>query len=98
MLHGIMGTIEYIRQYKYRTISKSNMKDLLRRKTSLTEEIETALNEQIMREAHSSAVYLAMGSWCDQHGFEHKDECYLEQIQIKIAAATLKNFFWNRNV
>lgn len=76
-----MGTIEYIRQYKYMTISKSNMKDLLRRKTSLTEEIETALNEQIMREAHSSAIYLAMGSWCDQHGFEHSADFFYKQSE-----------------
>ncbi|AHM63448.1 ferritin [Flammeovirgaceae bacterium 311] len=55
------------------------MKDLLRRKTSLTEEIETALNEQIKREAHSSAVYLAMGSWCDQHGFDNSANFFYKQ-------------------
>lgn len=55
------------------------MKDLLRRKTSLTEEIEAALNEQIMREAHSSAIYLAMGSWCDQHGFENSANFFYKQ-------------------
>ena len=57
------------------------MKDLLRRKTSLTEEIETALNEQIKREAHSSAVYLAMGSWCDQHGFENSANFFYKQSE-----------------
>lgn len=57
------------------------MKDLLRRKTSLTEEIELALNEQIKREAHSSAVYLAMGSWCDQHGFECSANFFYTQAE-----------------
>ncbi len=46
------------------------MKDLLRLKTSLKEEIETLLNEQIKIEAFSSAIYLAMASWCDDQGFD----------------------------
>src|SRR5690606_21650350 len=46
------------------------MKDLLRLKTSLKEEIENALNEQIKLEAHSSAIYLAMSSWCDDQGLD----------------------------
>jgi ferritin len=46
------------------------MKDLLRLRTSLSEEIETILNEQIKVEAHSSAVYLAMSAWCDRNGFD----------------------------
>jgi ferritin len=32
--------------------------------------METLLNEQIKVEAHSSAVYLAMASWCNRHGFD----------------------------
>jgi ferritin len=55
------------------------MKDLLRLRTSLSEEIETALNEQIKREAHSSAVYLAMGSWCDRHGFDNSANFFYKQ-------------------
>ena len=46
------------------------MKDLLRLRTSLSEEIELILNEQIKVEAHSSAVYLAMSAWCDRNGFD----------------------------
>ncbi|WP_242916536.1 ferritin [Pontibacter liquoris] len=46
------------------------MKDLLRLRTSLTEEIELALNSQIKMEAESSAIYLAMSSWCDRNGFD----------------------------
>lgn len=47
------------------------MKDLLRLRTSLTEEIESALNEQIKLEAKSSAIYLAMAAWCDRNGFDN---------------------------
>lgn len=57
------------------------MKDLLRLKTSLTEEIETALNEQIKREAHASSAYLAMGSWCEQHGFEFSADYFFKQAE-----------------
>lgn len=47
------------------------MKDLLRLRTSLTEEIEALLNEQIKVEAQSSAMYLAMASWCNSNGFDN---------------------------
>ncbi len=57
------------------------MKDLLRLKTSLTEEIETALNEQIKREAHASSAYLAMASWCEQHGFEYSAGYFFKQAE-----------------
>jgi ferritin len=55
------------------------MKDLLRLRTSLTEEVETALNEQIKREAHSSSTYLAMASWCDRHGYENSANFFYRQ-------------------
>ena len=57
------------------------MKDLLRLKTSLTEEIETALNEQIKREAHASATYLAMASWCDRNGFDFSADYFYKQAE-----------------
>lgn len=47
------------------------MKDLLRMRTSLGEEIENLLNEQIKMEAHSSAIYLAMASWCNRNGYDN---------------------------
>jgi len=47
------------------------MKDLLRLRTSLSEEIEILLNEQIKTEAYSSAVYLSMASYCDRNGFDN---------------------------
>jgi len=46
------------------------MKDLLKLKTSLNEEIENILNEQIKWEAYASALYLSMSSWCDQQGLD----------------------------
>lgn len=57
------------------------MKDLLRLRTSLTEEIEAALNEQIKREAHASATYLAMASWCDRQGFDYSAGYFYEQAE-----------------
>lgn len=55
------------------------MKDLIRLKTSLNEEIEALLNEQIQLEAHSSAVYLSMSSWCDDHGYDFSAGYFLKQ-------------------
>lgn len=47
------------------------MKDLVRMRTSLKEEIEIALNAQVKIEAEASQKYLAMASWLEQNGFEH---------------------------
>lgn len=55
------------------------MKDLVRQKTSLSEEIEKILNDQIKQEAKASATYLAMASWCDQHGFMYSGEFFYKQ-------------------
>lgn len=57
------------------------MKDLLRLRTSLTEEVEKSLNEQIKREAHSSATYLSMASWCDRHGFDNSAAFFYKQSE-----------------
>lgn len=53
--------------------------DLLRLRTSLSERVETALNEQIKIEAKSSANYLAMASWCERNGFESSAEFFYAQ-------------------
>jgi ferritin len=45
------------------------MKDLLRLRTSLKEEIEIILNAQCKMEAEASQKYLAMASWLDRNGF-----------------------------
>jgi ferritin len=57
------------------------MKDLLRLRTSLTEEIEKLLNEQIKLEATSSSTYLAMASWCDRHGFDNSADFFYNQAE-----------------
>ena len=46
------------------------MKDLVRLRTSLKEEIEIALNGQGKIEAEASQKYLAMASWLDRNGYE----------------------------
>lgn len=55
------------------------MKDLLKLKSSLTEEIENILNEQIKLEAHASSLYLSMSSWCDDQGLENAAEFFAKQ-------------------
>jgi len=57
------------------------MKDLLRLKTSLNEEIENILNAQIKVEAHSSSVYLAMASWCDDQGYDFSSDFFTKQSE-----------------
>ncbi len=46
------------------------MKNLLRDKTSLKEDIELMLNAQAKMEAEASSKYLAMASWLERNGFE----------------------------
>jgi ferritin len=55
------------------------MRDLVRQKTSLSEEIEKILNDQIKQEAKASATYLSMASWCDQHGFANSADFFYKQ-------------------
>ncbi|POY36754.1 ferritin [Solitalea longa] len=55
------------------------MKTSLRLKTSLQENIEELLNEQIAMEAHSSAAYLAMSAWCNVQGLQGAAKFYRHQ-------------------
>ncbi len=55
------------------------MKDIIRIKTSLSEDIETLLNNQVKMEAKSSAIYLAMAAFCDRLGFENSTEFFFGQ-------------------
>ena len=55
------------------------MKDLIRMRTSLSEEVEKILNEQVKREGVSSSIYLAMASWCDRNGFENSANFFYKQ-------------------
>lgn len=48
-------------------------------RTLLKDDIERILNEQIKMEAHSSAIYLAMASWCDRNGFDYSAGYFYKQ-------------------
>jgi ferritin len=55
------------------------MKDLLRARTSLKEEIEILLNNQVKMEAEASSKYLAMASWCDRNGYKNSAKYFIKQ-------------------
>ncbi len=55
------------------------MKDLVRQKISINVDIMDMLNEQISKEAHSSAAYLAMASWCDHNGLDNSAKFFYDQ-------------------
>src|SRR3569832_2433728 len=55
------------------------MKDLMRVKTLISHEIEALLNQQIKKEAHSSATYLSMASWCNRNGYDYSSEYFFKQ-------------------
>lgn len=55
------------------------MKDLVRQKIGINLEVMDLLNEQIGKEAHSSAAYLAMASWCDQNGLNGSAKLFYDQ-------------------
>lgn len=55
------------------------MKDLVRQKLGINVEIMDMLNQQIAKEARSSAAYLAMASWCDHNGFTNSAEFFYKQ-------------------
>ena len=51
----------------------------MRIKSLLSAEIELLLNQQIKKEAHSSAIYLSMASWCDRNGFDGSADFFFKQ-------------------
>lgn len=55
------------------------MKDIVRQKIGINVDVMDMLNEQIAKEAHSSAVYLAMASWCDHNGLVYSAEFLYKQ-------------------
>lgn len=57
------------------------MKDIARQKIGINVEVMDLLNKQIGKEAHSSASYLAMASWCDQNGLNGSAKLFYEQSQ-----------------
>ena len=66
------------------------MKEFITKSSSLLEETEQLLNEQIKLEAVSSAIYLSMASWCEIKGYEnsssflydHADEERMHMMKI----------------
>lgn len=57
------------------------MKDLIRAKTLISENVERLLNQQVKMEAYSSATYLAMASWCNRNGFDYSSEYFFKQAE-----------------
>jgi ferritin len=57
------------------------MKDILRVKSLISTEMETLLNQQIKKEAQSSAIYLGMASWCDRNGFDGSSVYFFKQAE-----------------
>ncbi|WP_293299327.1 ferritin [Pedobacter sp. UBA4863] len=55
------------------------MKDIMRVKCSISEDVETLINQQIKKEAHSSAIYLGMASWCARNGYEGAAAYFFKQ-------------------
>lgn len=53
----------------------------LRQETSLNVEVIKLLNEQVAKEAHASATYLAMASWCDVNGFNKSASFFYAQAE-----------------
>ena len=57
------------------------MKDLVRLRTSLKEEIEIILNAQCKMEAEASNKYLAMASWLERNGFKQSSDYLYKQAE-----------------
>ncbi|MBE9661825.1 ferritin [Mucilaginibacter myungsuensis] len=57
------------------------MKDLLRIKSLISTEIESLLNQQVKKEAHSSSIYLSMASWCNRNGYDYSSEYFFKQAE-----------------
>ncbi|WP_228236327.1 ferritin [Allomuricauda sp. M10] len=57
------------------------MKDIARQSMSIKVESMDMLNAQIKMEAHASATYLAMASWCEQNGFFTSAKFFFKQAE-----------------
>ena len=57
------------------------MKDLIRVKSLISNEIEMLLNQQVKKEAYSSAVYLSMASWCNRNGYDFSSDYFFKQAE-----------------
>jgi len=52
-----------------------------RRETVLNAKVVALLQEQVKMEAHASATYLAMSSWCEVNGFPKSAAFFLEHAE-----------------
>src|SRR3954469_11323907 len=55
------------------------MKDLIRIRSLISSEVEALLNQQVKKEAYSSAVYLSMASWCSHNGYDFSADYFFKQ-------------------
>lgn len=53
----------------------------MRIKSLISADIEALINQQIKKEAHSSSLYLAMASWCNQNGFDNSADYFFKQAE-----------------
>ncbi|RZK50421.1 MAG: ferritin [Pedobacter sp.] len=57
------------------------MKDIIRTQSMLSTDVEFLLNQQVKKEAHASASYLAMASWCDRNGYDNSADYFYKQSE-----------------
>ena len=57
------------------------MKDIIRAKCLISSDVETLINQQIKKEAHSSSIYLSMASWCNRNGYDFSSEYFFKQAE-----------------
>jgi ferritin len=57
------------------------MKNLMRMRTSLSEEVQDVLNIQIEMEGNASHKYLAMATWSDRNGYKNSATYFYSQSE-----------------
>ncbi|HTM97807.1 MAG TPA: ferritin, partial [Pedobacter sp.] len=57
------------------------MKDIIRAKCLISSDVEALINQQIKKEAHSSAIYLSMASWCNRNGYDFSSDYFFKQAE-----------------
>tara|TARA_R110000868_G_scaffold183004_6_gene424167 strand:+ start:71 stop:589 length:519 start_codon:yes stop_codon:yes gene_type:complete len=57
------------------------MKDLIRQKLAISDEIASSLKKQLQLEQHSSNAYLSMAAWCDIKGYTNSAEFFYKQSE-----------------
>ncbi len=55
------------------------MKDIIRSRSVLKDEVIEAINKQIKMEATSASAYLAMAAWCEIRGYENSATFFFKQ-------------------